>query len=40
MKREISGYDSPSKALYRQREAELNATGKIFQVFSTSGVYS
>jgi hypothetical protein len=40
MKREISGYESPSKALYRQREAELNATGKIFQVFSTSGVYS
>jgi hypothetical protein len=40
MKREISGYDSPSKALYRHRKADLNATGKIFQVFLMPGVYS
>jgi hypothetical protein len=40
MKREISGYESPSKALYRQRKADLNAAGKIFQVFLTLGVYS
>ncbi|ANI58088.1 hypothetical protein PGR6_05150 [Pseudomonas sp. GR 6-02] len=40
MKREISGYDSPSKALYRHREADLNAAGKIFQVFLMTGVYS
>jgi hypothetical protein len=40
MKREISGCDSPSKALYRPRKADLNAAGKIFQVFLVAGVYS
>jgi hypothetical protein len=40
MKREISGYDSPSKALYRHCKADLNAAREIFQVFLMTGVYS
>jgi hypothetical protein len=40
MKREISGYDSLSKALNGHREADLNAIGKKIQVFLMAGVYS